>query len=191
MCKGLTWLTVAALGCQSLRPFPDPTPQQALTVAPLSDLPVLPAPVRPNPRIDYYELDLPGPEQPTHLWIYAPSERAPDAKLPAVLIAPAGSDLMHGMGLGDGDRPEHLPYVAAGFVVVAYELSGDGRTREAYDAFSKAQGGLANGLAALSFVRQQIPFVDSSRIFTAGHSSAGDAALLLAAHAPSLRGAAI
>jgi dipeptidyl aminopeptidase/acylaminoacyl peptidase len=98
---------------------------------------------------------------------------------------------MHGMRLENGDRSEHLPYVLEGFVVVAYELSGAEPTPEGYGSFSKAQGGLVNGLAALAFASRQVPFVDSSKIFAAGHSSAGDAALLLAAHAPSLKGAAI
>jgi len=160
-------------------------------VAPVTHLPVLPPPQHPTPQTDYYEADVSGPDQSTHLWIYAPSERAQDAKLPAILIAPAGSDLLHGMRLGNGDRPEHLPYVTAGFVVVAYELSGGTEDPDAHDSFAKAQGGLVNGLAALAFAKQQIPFVDSSKIFAVGHSSAGDAALLLGAHAPSLKGAAI
>ena len=121
-------------------------------------------------------------------WLYAPpSSLKPDAKLPAVLIAPAGSDLLTGMNLSDDDRPEHLPYLDAGFVVLADELPGKDNTQ----TFAASNAGLDNGRAALEFLRAKVPFVDEGRIFTAGHSSAADAALLLAAHEPSLAGVAI
>jgi hypothetical protein len=34
-------------------------------------------------------------------------------------IAHAGALLYHGITLAEGDRPEHLPYVRAGFAIIA------------------------------------------------------------------------
>ena len=55
------------------------------------------------------------------LWIYEPEG---SEKRPCILIAPAGSTLMEGMSLGEEDQDEHVPYVQAGFVVIAYSLDG-------------------------------------------------------------------
>jgi hypothetical protein len=40
------------------------------------------------------------------------------------MIAGAGSSLITRMDPGDGDRPEHLPHVRAGFAALADELDG-------------------------------------------------------------------
>jgi hypothetical protein len=58
------------------------------------------------------------------IWTYLPERKAEDGSLPCVLVAPAGTALINGMDLSDGDRPEQLPYARAGMVVVAYSLSG-------------------------------------------------------------------
>ena len=58
------------------------------------------------------------------LWLYLPSGEHAPGSLPCILITAAGSNLISGMGLGDGDRPEHLPMFLAGFAVLAYELDG-------------------------------------------------------------------
>jgi len=41
------------------------------------------------------------------LWLYLPQGRHEPKSLPCVLIAPAGTPLVIGMDLGDGDVPEH------------------------------------------------------------------------------------
>ena len=93
--------------------------------------------------------------------------------------------------IDEGDRPEHYPYVRAGFAVMAYELSGalaDTQTKKHTYAeikgpvkqFMDADGGLANGRIAIDFVLQRVPQVDPDRLFACGHSSAAVVALNLA-----------
>jgi dienelactone hydrolase len=138
------------------------------------------------------------------LWLYLPSPPAGQPKhsnksLPCVLVAPAGSNMITGMALAEEDQPEHLPYVKAGFAVVAYELDGhvpggiDGaRDRDVIRAikqFMAADGGVANGKAALEYVLAKVPEVDPGQIYTAGHSSAGTLSLLMAIHEPRVKGA--
>lgn len=98
--------------------------------------------------------------------------------------------------MADGDRPEHLPYVKAGFAVVSFELDGplDNRRnpsnrelRQAYLKFSAAKAGLVNARNAIEFVLHRVPEVDPDRIYVAGHSSAANLALLLAEHEPRIR----
>jgi dipeptidyl aminopeptidase/acylaminoacyl peptidase len=137
-------------------------------------------------------------EQPGHggyMYLYLPpGEHAPQS-LPCILIAPAGSTLLAGMDLGNGDEPEHIPYVKAGCAVLAYELDGPcyddsdvDELRDAYQAFRDARAGLVNGRNALEYVLAKMPEVDPARIYAAGHSSAATQALLLAAHEPRLAG---
>jgi dienelactone hydrolase len=138
------------------------------------------------------------------LWLYLPSppagqQRHPAKSLPCVLVAPAGSNMITGMDLSDEDRSEHLPYVKAGFAVVAYELDGhvpggvhgasDRDVIRAIKQFMASDGGVANGKAALEYVLAKIPEVDPSQIYTAGHSSAGTVSLLMAIHEPRVKGA--
>jgi dienelactone hydrolase len=107
-----------------------------------------------------------------------------------VFVAPAGTRMLHGMHLSEGDTPEHLPYARAGFAVVAYELSGHfterpritlGMLAGPIRQFMAADGGLANARAAIDFVSRQVPEVDPNRLYAAGHSSAATMALNLAA----------
>jgi dipeptidyl aminopeptidase/acylaminoacyl peptidase len=89
-----------------------------------------------------------------------------------------------------------LGYAEKGIAVVLYSLDGnapeDGastaETSTAYEAFRAAKGGLANAKNALEFVLARMPKVAPSRIYAAGHSSAGTVALLFAAHEPRLAG---
>jgi predicted Zn finger-like uncharacterized protein len=125
------------------------------------------------------------------LWLYLPAGEHAPGSLPCVLIAPAGSIVITGMALGDGDRDEHLPWARAGFAVLAYSLDGDlprerisdvAAIRQASAAFRLARGGLSNAEIALEWLSKKAPEVDSRRIYTVGHSSAGTAALLVAEH---------
>ncbi|MEM6691673.1 MAG: prolyl oligopeptidase family serine peptidase [Planctomycetota bacterium] len=134
------------------------------------------------------------PETGNEVWVYHPRE-LPSKKLPCILIAPAGSRIFHGMPLADGDVPEHLPYVRAGFVVIAYavdgEFDGDYLNRQAYaaaKAYASADGGLKDAFNALKFTLVNYDFVDPSRIYVAGHSSAATIALALAHRSKSIRG---
>src|SRR5262245_60873435 len=56
------------------------------------------------------------------VWVYLPATAEP--KLACVLVPPAGSRMFHGMALGEGDRAEHVPYAAAGFAVVSFDMTG-------------------------------------------------------------------
>jgi dipeptidyl aminopeptidase/acylaminoacyl peptidase len=124
------------------------------------------------------------------LWVYLPVGERPNGSLSCVLIAPAGSNLITGMGLAEGDMNEHLPYVAAGFAVVAYALPGefDEDLTGSYQAFKDSRAGLINARVALEYVLKEMPEVNPERIYTAGHSSAGSAAMLFAAHESRLSG---
>jgi dipeptidyl aminopeptidase/acylaminoacyl peptidase len=147
----------------------------------------------------FFDVPLSGsaPGQTLRLWLYLPPGNHAAKSLPCVLIAPAGSNLITGMKLGDGDRPEHLPYAAAGFAVVAYELDGamsehdssDAAMTRAIKAFIASKGGVLNAQTAIDYVEQRVPEVDPKRLYAAGHSSAGTVALVLAANEPRVKGA--
>jgi dienelactone hydrolase len=139
------------------------------------------------------------------LWLYLPPGEHAPGSLPCVLIAPAGSILVVGNELadGDGDRPgdhpEHLPYARAGFAVLAYGLDGELRdvekatnadVRRASETFLAARAGLTNARIAIEWLLAKVPQVDPSRLYAAGHSSAGTMALLLAENEPRIRACA-
>lgn len=129
------------------------------------------------------------------LWLYLPSGEHAEKSLPCVLIAPAGATIGAGMPLVEDDQLEHLPYVRAGYAVVAFEVDGplddDAEPAEfnrAYKAFKASRAGLVNARNALRFTLENVPEVDPGRIYTAGHSSAADLSLLFAEHEPRLAG---
>ncbi|MDQ3441849.1 MAG: prolyl oligopeptidase family serine peptidase [Planctomycetota bacterium] len=137
-----------------------------------------------------------GPGQTMRMWVYLPPGAHREKSLPCVLIAPAGSNLITGMQLGEGDAPEHLPYAAAGFAVIAYELDGalpefpkPDQEAAAVKAYVASKGGVLNAQTALDYIGERVPEVDPNRVYAAGHSSAGTVALVLAASDPRVKGA--
>ncbi len=133
------------------------------------------------------------------LWVYLPEGDAAPKSLPCVVIAGAGTPMFLGMDLTEGDRPEHLPWVKAGFAVVAYDVDGASRIplmdntpiimiRPSIEGFLKARAGVANTQHALDYIAAKLPQVDPSRIIAAGHSSAATLALLAAENDARLRG---
>jgi acetyl esterase/lipase len=132
-----------------------------------------------------------SPGVKSRLWIYLPEGQHKPRSLPCVVVAPAGSVLITGMNLSEGDMAEHLPYVHAGFAVIGYAVDGDYNNdkgtiadpalKQAARAFRDSQGGLLNGKAAIDYALQRCPEIDPKRIFAVGHSSAGTIALGLAA----------
>ena len=134
---------------------------------------------------------------PMKVWFYRPGQAT--GKLPLVLVPPAGSTLVAGMDLGDGDRAEHIPYVKAGFAVGSFEIDGAApKTQNVSDkailqgarSFRDAKAGLKNAKAALDFLLAKANDIDENRIFIAGHSSAATLALLMAEHEPRIKGCA-
>lgn len=130
------------------------------------------------------------------LYFYLPPGDHQPGSLPCVLIAPAGSILVTGMDLGEGDQQEHLPFVRAGFAVLAYSLDGnvpdlkaanDSQIRQASQQFLAAKAGLSNARVALEWLAARVPEVNTDRIYTAGHSSAATMALLLAENEPRVK----
>lgn len=128
------------------------------------------------------------------LWVYQP-DPLPGGKLPCVFIAPAGTRLVHGSELGKGAEAEHIPWAKAGFTVVAYELSGDpgsdnasnAQMKTAAEQFREAKSGLLNAQVAMAYAKEKLPFVDSRRFYTAGHSSAGTMSLYVAEMDPQVK----
>jgi dienelactone hydrolase len=146
-----------------------------------------------EPGVSFYETTQPtAVRSQTTLWIYLPQNIK--GKIPCVVIAPAGSPLIWGMKLGEGDRAEHLPYVRAGFAVVAYSIAGDVPEKPSDEqmisgiqAFRKANGGVSNTASAIDYALAHLPQVDPKRVYVAGHSSAGTLALLAAESDPRIR----
>jgi dienelactone hydrolase len=132
-----------------------------------------------------------------NLHLYLPEGNHPVHSLPCVFIAPAGATPLSGMEIGEADTAEFLPYVSAGFAVVAYEIDrpfdqSDGfsfaRMHDACRQFAASMAGMVNARNALEYVLAMVPEVDPAQLYAAGHSSAGTAALLFAAHEPRLKG---
>jgi dienelactone hydrolase len=164
-------------------------PAVAPAAVPAPDFPALPEPHSPVPYVNFYivHLEGSGPGRPMQLDIYLPVGRHDAKSLPCVFIAPAGNG-NHGGKVADGDRPEHLPYVQAGFAVVAYELSGSpddpnkksytyGEMKRPVSEFVHADGGVVNGQNAIDYVLKMVPEVDPAQLFACGHSSAASVAL--------------
>ncbi len=144
-----------------------------------------PAPVTPSQTTPYREVRLDAAHR---LWIYTP--KGGGKRRPLVVIAPAGAHMFDGMSLGEGDVPEHLPYVEGGYVVVAYDVSGPieraGSEFEAARAFMAADAGVADGKRAIDFALRTLD-VDPGKIAVAGHSSAATIALTLAQNDPRVK----
>lgn len=162
---------------------------------PPHDLPDLPKPITLEGDVRLHKVSLLEDQVYTRVWIYVPAGIPKDKKVPCVLIAPAGTAMWHGIDLVEGDRPEHLPFVEVGCVVVGYSVSGpvtDEPTDEEFDEalglFLAAEGGVANARAALDYALAKVPVIDPERIFTSGHSSAGTISLQVARSDSRVRG---
>ena len=137
-----------------------------------------------------YEL----PSTGNQVWVYHPTI-LPAESVPCVLVAGAGTRMFHGIKLADGDVAEHLDYVRAGFVVIAYGLSGpwpdqisDAAVTESILEFIQSGGGVNDAVAALTFAKEKHSFIDGDRLYAAGHSSAAVVALNLVQRSERFRG---
>jgi dienelactone hydrolase len=161
-----------------------------------AELPPLPPAHEIEPGILVHELSVLQGGETRQIWIYLPAKQA-GSSVPWVLVAPAGTPLIHGIELAEDDRAEHLPYVRAGFGVVAFSLDGhvdeQNKANEAallagVRAFKNAEAGVANARAALDYALANVPALDRKRIYIAGHSSAATLALQFAEREPRLAG---
>lgn len=127
----------------------------------------------------------------TSVRVYLPVNLSADAKIPCVLVAPAGSNLLTGKDCDDFTYTDEIkPYVTAGMAVCHYSLDGSQDKMNAsskeralpssFRTFTKAHGGVINGQRALDFVLKRCDQIDPARIYCAGHSSAGTLSLQLA-----------
>lgn len=139
-----------------------------------------------EPGVGVYESTEERAGTTVRVWLYVPE--GAEGALPAVLIGPAGSPLIYGMGLSEGDRAEHIPWVKAGYVVIAYDIEGavgDGASDEdvlrAVAQFRDSGYGVADASLALDVALARPGLVDPTRIAAVGHSSAAGLALLVAA----------
>jgi dienelactone hydrolase len=157
------------------------------------DFPPIGNPKKVSEGVLVYEIKMKRENKTNNVWIYLP-EKPKKEKIACVLIAPAGSRLIDGAGLGEGDRPEHIPYIKAGFAVVAYDIDdepkddSDESTIEAARAFKSSNAGLINQKIALDYALAKFPIINSEQIFVVGHSSAATHALLVAANEPRIKG---
>jgi dipeptidyl aminopeptidase/acylaminoacyl peptidase len=198
-CKGLGVVVGLALtatlvvGCGSNRSGAPSGPR-------LADQPITLPPLGPARQVaagvQLHEATVGAGNLAGKVWVYLP-QPAPQGKLPCMLIAPAGTPLIHGMDLAEGDQDEHLPYVRAGFAVVAYAIAGpvqgdfnenNAQHLQAVRAFVDADGGVVNAKWALDFALDKVPQIDPERIYTAGHSSAGTLSLQVAEAEPRIKG---
>ena len=182
----------AAAGCLD-KPAPPGVPVPAAKKVPVAFPELGPSRVlEPGVKVQEATIDRGG--VPMKVWLYLPDK--PADKLALVLVPPAGSTLIAGMGLADGDRAEHTPYVKAGFAVASFEIDGAvSNKRQASDAalmkgaraFRAARAGIDNAQTALDFVLAKVPRIDPERVSVAGHSSAATLALLVAEYDPRVK----
>jgi len=119
------------------------------------------------------------------LWLYLPSKAAPCG---LVVLPPAGGTLLTAPGLTPADRVEHVPFAEAGLAVVSFSLSGTlsgrvtpGQVKTAMSDFAKARGGVSDARKAIAVALEEEPGLAGKPIVAAGHSSAANLALALAA----------
>jgi dienelactone hydrolase len=168
-----------------------------LDVTALVDLPPWKADTSGNDTVEV-SLKIPAntPGHADRLILYVPHGQHARHSLGCVLIAPAGAPIYAGNSQGNGDRVEHLPYVKAGYAVVAFDIDGafdggnasEANVQSTYAKFKAAGGGVVNGKNALEYVLAKLPEVDPERVYAAGHSSAAIWALLFAENEPRIKG---
>ena len=187
-----------------------PTVAEYLLLAPppKTAFPELGVPARTLPSgVEAYSvrIDAPGNTAGHHMQMHVllPPGEHENASLPCVLVAPAGTPMIHGVRLTESIDyvDEVLPYAEAGMVAIFYSIDGGlpdsvnenneqqvmTAATKAYPFFTASGAGVVNGRNALEYAIAKIPSVDPNRIYSAGHSSAGCLSLLLAAHEPRIK----
>ena len=150
-------------------------------------------------RVKVVAIDFDGrPDLTVELHIFLPSSsplQDQQGKIPAVYIAPAGSNMLTGKSPETGDYPECLPWAKAGFAVVLYSLAGspdhlghppgEAELNDCFQKFRQADAGIVNYNAARS-AWTVADVINPHRSVVVGHSSASIVALLAAESDPSV-----
>jgi dienelactone hydrolase len=155
-----------------------------------------------EPGVIFHQVVLPGGTTQglsNRLWLYLPRDEHGAGPFPCVLMAAEGHHVADST-LDDDDRAQHVPFVKAGFAVLAYEvegaaqqrsLRGPGSRKADLETFLGGYAGLLNAKVAVAYVLAKVPQVDPTRIYAVGFGTAGTTAMLLAEHEPRIRGCAL
>lgn len=137
---------------------------------------------------------LKNPDTNGNIWVYLPNTPTTES-IPVILIAPAGSGLFFGMQLSDGDTPEHIPYVEAGYAVISFDLSGpwpeagdESSQLSAINQFVESDGGIKDAFEAFVVATREFKQLNKEKVYFAGHSSAATVALMAPQKLPFLKG---
>ncbi|MCB9683237.1 MAG: hypothetical protein H6733_17360 [Alphaproteobacteria bacterium] len=171
-----------------------PLPPMPARSAPV---PVAPGVVRESVRFESPDARLPGGR--AGLWLYLPTPDRIHGPLPAVVVAAEGGDGRTGARLERAQMAHHLPWLEAGFAVLAYEIDGsvpadasDDAMRDAAErAYEASLGGLIDARNAREFLRARVPEVASGAVFAVGVHASATVAILLGAHDSGLAGVAV
>jgi dienelactone hydrolase len=143
-----------------------------------------------GPAITLDIIEYPTPFGKQVVWAYLPNVGR-QAKLPAVFIPASGSSMLSGAPLSLTSRTEHLPFVQAGYVVIAYSLSGwvdpKGKTEspatiQAYTQFVSSKAGIENLKTVKELALNLFPFITRHQLFLAGYDSGASHVLVAGAH---------
>ncbi|MDD9936715.1 MAG: prolyl oligopeptidase family serine peptidase [Myxococcales bacterium] len=112
-----------------------------------------------------------------------------------VVVPPAGGTGFTVAGLTEGDKPEHVPYVKAGYAVLSFNMRGTlpprakrPQAEAAARAFVEGDGGLQDAVSALDLTFEELGYqLPAKRVFAAGHSSAASLVRSLAALEPHIQ----
>jgi pimeloyl-ACP methyl ester carboxylesterase len=131
-----------------------------------------------TPPVGVTEVDYPSAPLKLKAWLSQPDSVV--TKHPAVLFLHGG----HSFSAGDWEMSQ--PYRNAGFVVMSPLLRGENGQP---GTFSMYHDEVADVIAAAEYLRH-LPYVDSKRIFLAGHSVGGTMTMLAALESKRFRAAA-
>ena len=187
------------VGCNSSLPSNAQQNNSSKIQTDIKTFPSLPSSQKIEDGIIIYKVRLNKDDDSSDVWIYLPEKQTKE-KIPAVLIAAAGSYIFNGVSIGEGDQPEHLPYVRKGYAVIAYETPGslkevdnkkltNEQLRKAATEFKNSNAGLIQEQNALNYALDKISAIDAERVYSAGHSSAATLSLLVAANEPRVKAA--
>jgi dienelactone hydrolase len=125
-------------------------------------------------------------------WIYTP--KIIKNKSFCIFVPPAGSNLVLGMKLSEGDMQEHLPYARNGMIVVSFDITGYLENNSGKEVINKInlfkdyESGLRNLKTSLDFIIEQFPQIDANKILIAGHSSAATLSLYVTSKESRIKG---